>query len=160
VEGEGPARWDAGGQARYPPWPAVSARWGATGKTGTPASLCRCKRRWEQAWFGGAAGRTRSSPRLPAMAPRAARSWPGRHVGGTRGATRSVFNEEEVGTCSRVKDARLNSRYGATSILALAPGSTARTAGSCAARPARGGGELGFWAVSGFQFQDVNRENN
>jgi hypothetical protein len=42
----------------------------------------RFKGRWDQAWFGGAAGRDRSSPRLPAMAPQAARSWPGRHVGG------------------------------------------------------------------------------
>jgi hypothetical protein len=58
-----------------------------------------------------------------------------------------------VRTCCRVKDGRLNSRHDAASILALAHGSTARTARSCAAGSARGrarvsgrlGARAGLW---------------
>jgi hypothetical protein len=52
AEGEGSARWGAGGQARWLPRPAVPARWGSAEKKGTPAGLVGCKGRWGRAWFG------------------------------------------------------------------------------------------------------------
>jgi hypothetical protein len=63
--GEGPARWGAGGHARWLPWPAVPARWGAAGKAGTPASLCRCKGRWRRVHVGAWLAGYWSSPLLP-----------------------------------------------------------------------------------------------
>jgi hypothetical protein len=72
--GGGPARWGCRRPAEVAVAAAVPARWRFSGGNGHASELGEVQGKVGEGLFGPAAGRNRSSPRQPLMAPAAARA--------------------------------------------------------------------------------------